>query len=472
VTAPPHGNRRRGANRAIACARGGGLRVALRDRHMESPARAVSSWLVLSIASTVVACGGSPGAPPDAPPVPPADAPPADARPCAVGLDPRFGRGGVVIAPSSVEEAAGAAATADGHLLLVGAGAARFTADGQPDPGFHAVPSRPSYLEEGALIRADGSFITFPGATSWDLVARTPAGAFDPSFGVGGVAESPPYDPNDSFYCMTQAIALTPQGGVVAAGRGTTGALCVTRWDASGHLDRSFGAGTSSRAGVALVSSLPSGFDVAAVAVAADGGIVVGGSIDAAPQTPAIVRLRPDGALDPSFGDGGAIRTPLVAGLGTVAGLDLMPDGTIVVLEAALYKDVRYWASLDGTSAPLVLGRYTAAGRPDPAFATVSLPALPFTPIEVVPALVRTPDSGHVVVVAGYTDSSTYVDAVAEVTAAGALDPRISGGWFSLPASRQAGPPIVTADGSIVLATMHSADAIALIRLSCRQESP
>jgi uncharacterized delta-60 repeat protein len=67
-----------------------------------------------------------------------------------------------------------------------------------------------------------------------------------------------------------------------------------------------------------------------AVAVATDGRIVIGGETAIEDRiVPVVVRLLPDGSLDPAFGDGG-IATVHVHDQGWVDAVALLPDGSVV----------------------------------------------------------------------------------------------------------------------------------------------
>ncbi len=122
----------------------------------------------------------------------------------------------------------------------------------------------------------------------------------------------------------------------------------------TGRLDRDFG-----RRGL-VRTSLGSGADVAtAVAVQADGRIVVAGHSRSAGGTSkvALVRHRADGALDPSFGRGGKVLAALPEDA-EIEALALGPDGEIVVAGST---------SVVGGRAAFV-ARFLADGAPDPSF--------------------------------------------------------------------------------------------------------
>jgi uncharacterized delta-60 repeat protein len=121
----------------------------------------------------------------------------------------------------------------------------------------------------------------------------------------------------------------------------------LARFTARGALDRSFG----------TEGKVIPGFDVAAVAVQADGQIV---ALGAAAGDFALARYNPDGSLDTSFGSSGKVTTrfgPYGAG---VASGGLQSDGKIVAAGAnEIYTGVRH---------RFALARYTPEGELDLGF--------------------------------------------------------------------------------------------------------
>jgi uncharacterized delta-60 repeat protein len=119
-----------------------------------------------------------------------------------------------------------------------------------------------------------------------------------------------------------------------------------------GPLDPTFGTG-----GV-VQSAFPDrpDFVVARLAQQAGGKLVVAGTVTGTNGglSLALERFDPDGSLDPTFGSGGSVETPLVTGYyDRAVGLALQGDGKIVVVAQSAPDDieVRYNSdgSLDGT---------------------------------------------------------------------------------------------------------------------------
>lgn len=129
--------------------------------------------------------------------------------------------------------------------------------------------------------------------------------------------------------------------------------LALTRHDASGNLDSSFGSG-----GIATTDFGGAGDEAHDAALMADGGIIAVGETDAPgieKQDFALARYRPDGTLDSSFGAGGKTTTDFGAlSDDAVRGLAIQPDGRIVA------------AGWNGDE--IELARYLVNGQLDPTF--------------------------------------------------------------------------------------------------------
>lgn len=175
------------------------------------------------------------------------------------------------------------------------------------------------YAAAGGAVYAAGS----AGGRALTLAKFTADGALDPSFGGGdGVAttaEFPPFqDPqanNNTHHHNSVAIAAAPDGRVVvfAVTSASTGSnytvyrLSVARFMPDGAPDPTFGQGGI----VAMPDRV--GQTPGAMAVANDGGVVITTSHHPWSFGRALLlRLRPDGAPDPAFGDNGAagVRVP------------------------------------------------------------------------------------------------------------------------------------------------------------------
>src|SRR5262249_4506077 len=137
-------------------------------------------------------------------------------------------------------------------------------------------------------------------------------------------------------------------------------AIMVARYNPDGSLDTSFGAG-----GVASTSLVTT---ASAVAIQADGKIVVAGNYYSSPGVAqfALARLTATGALDGSFGaaGNGAVVTPIFQGdlWDTAYDMALQSDGKIVVVGA------RTPSAGAGNTGDFLLVRYTPGGALDTSF--------------------------------------------------------------------------------------------------------
>ena len=95
---------------------------------------------------------------------------------------------------------------------------------------------------------------------------------------------------------QVNALAIQPQGGIIVGGSftqaGQVGSLNLARYDADGNADKTFGGANTTEPGA--------NGNVYALAVQADGKIVVGGNFNAIFGQPrrGIARLNADGTLD------------------------------------------------------------------------------------------------------------------------------------------------------------------------------
>jgi uncharacterized delta-60 repeat protein len=216
---------------------------------------------------------------------------------------------------------------------------------------------------------------------------------------------------------------------------------------AAGDLDPSFGAGGKVVSDLTLYSD-----DVKEIAVAPDGGIVV---LTNNTQS-FLLKYRPDGTLDPTFGTGGraastnidthaAARTMIVAG-----------DGRL------LFAGIRYNGNSGALGSKALVMRYTADGRPDPAFDADGAQYLSagtrdasFSALAVQPdgKIVAAGQAGGV----GSTGSGSGNWLVARFNPDGSPDTTFSGdGWVVIPYfdsddNNDANGVAVAADGRIVV---------------------
>jgi uncharacterized delta-60 repeat protein len=182
--------------------------------------------------------------------------------------------------------------------------------------------------------------------------ANAAPGDFDPSFGSGGTTLTV-IGSGDSD---AADVALQTDGAIVTVGAAMVSGVnhvVVVRYDSAGVLDPAFGAG-------GVVSTPVGDFSRAnAVALQSDGKIVVGGlTATAGASSFLLLRYDDSGALDPGFGAAGIATLPIVTALG-VEDLVLQSDERIVVVGTQTGSDSR-----------IALARYDTGGTLDPTFGT------------------------------------------------------------------------------------------------------
>ena len=189
--------------------------------------------------------------------------------------------------------------------------------------------------------------------------AAAAPGQLDPSFGAGGtvVTEFP------SSYSGARAVAVQADGRIVAAGFAHTNDsiisdFALTRYDASGALDPTFGTGGTVR------TDFGGRFDEAlAVAAQPDGRIVVAGSSsDATGSDMAVARYNSDGTVDTSF-DGDGLALVDFGGESSARAVAMQPDGK-VVLAGGVSQPVGGGCCVSD----FALARLTSAGALDSSF--------------------------------------------------------------------------------------------------------
>ncbi len=172
----------------------------------------------------------------------------------------------------------------------------------------------------------------------------------DLSFGEKGVARLPGLD-REANKLDQQA---QPDGKLLVVG-GPKGA--VVRVLPDGRLDPSFGTNGVSTPGGELFYSQ-------SLALQADGKVLISGLDGSNPLVVPVLRLLPDGTLDPSFGQGGRAELGLLgAEHYGVVDLQLAPDGAIVGV-ARVTRDI-------GCTGALVF-RLLPTGEPDRSFGVLA----------------------------------------------------------------------------------------------------
>ena len=154
-----------------------------------------------------------------------------------------------------------------------------------------------------------------------------------------------------------RAVALFRDGRILVAGTVRSGGVrrfAAARLLPNGQLDPNFGSGGSVVAG-------PPGAQLEAMALQPEGELVLAGSVSARPRRAVlVVRLRPDGSPDRSFGTGGAVDSRAVKLAGRARAVTVLPDGRIALAVSA--EPGR------AARATFIAARLTAGGAFDPTF--------------------------------------------------------------------------------------------------------
>jgi uncharacterized delta-60 repeat protein len=243
------------------------------------------------------------------------------------------------------------------------------------------------------------------------LMAAGPAAAnpghLDPGFGSAGKTTT-------NFAGTAGASAAALQNGrVVAAGFAVTGAttdFALARYRPNGTLDPTFG-----NHGRVTTDVAGGAGDVAtALVVQADGKLVAAGLTSGpAGQDFALVRYRPNGTVDPSFGNHGRVTTDFAGGADAAHALVIQADGKLVAAGSATA----------GTNQDFAIARYNPNGSLDLSFGTGGRSTIDIAgDFDEARALVL---QGGRLVAAGFTftgDAATGDFAIARFTAAGRPD--------------------------------------------------
>jgi uncharacterized delta-60 repeat protein len=261
------------------------------------------------------------------------------------------------------------------------------------------------------------------------LVRYNSNGALDTSFGTNGLVTTP-------FNGGAMSVAIQPADGkIVVVGwynePSNNQALAVLRYNTNGSLDTTFG-----NNGEVITNPVAGGDNsFNAVVVQSDGKIVAGGEADydtyntrTLPEF-TLVRYNSDGSLDNTFGSGGIVHTlwpGTGSGSGDINSLALEGNGQIVAVGVASPSPgANAWA----------LARYNSDGSLDSTFGTGGLVTVD-TPVSYdfhngAAQSVAVQSNGELVVLGSALDANfNHTFAVATFTATGALDPAFGGrGW-------------------------------------------
>jgi uncharacterized delta-60 repeat protein len=324
--------------------------------------------------------------------------------------DPSFsGDGKQTTGFGGPDEGNAVAIQANGRIVAVGGaasrgfGLARFTPNGSLDPtfsgdGMQTTDSGGILRANGVALQADGRIVAVGSARyGFGLARYNPNGSLDPSFSGDGVQTT-------NFGCVggcadANGVAIQANGRIVAVGIvDSGGGFALARFKPNGSLDTSF-------SGDGMQTTY-SGRVANAVAIQADGKIVVVGSSDSAAFT--LARYNANGFLDPSFsGDG--VQTTDFGGSGEATGVAIQADGKIVTVGYA--------------GGDFALARYNPNGSLDPSFSSDGMQTTDFGGDDRANG-VALQANGRIVAVG---DAVGHGFALGRYNPNGSLDPRFSG---------------------------------------------
>jgi serine protease AprX len=290
-------------------------------------------------------------------------------------LDTAFGNGGMVTVNSNnIEEPVGVAVQTDGKIVVAALSyngntppakafvLVRYNANGTIDSSFGSsgvvrhLPNATAAenLATDMLLQPDGKIVmvgrTTVGTKCQISIARyNNTGAVDSTFGRSGVA----------------SVALKGCSGRVGSViRQSDGKLIVTaeslgtyykdfyvvRLNSNGTADTTFGA-----SGIRAVNVGTTYEWVDAIALQADGKVLLAGHQIGNQSTAVIARLNINGTLDSTFGSGGKVIDPTIQAHELITGITVQADGKILL---AINRDDK----------SLAVYRYLANGTRDTAF--------------------------------------------------------------------------------------------------------
>ena len=286
----------------------------------------------------------------------------------AGALDTGFGSAGIFQLPAATMEdykATSVVLDPDGRIVVAGP----TTGSGNPgkvivvrllangvldttfgDGGVYSGP--PSDFVDSAIhilrTGAGGYRVT---TSDCKIVALTADGKLDLMFGTAGIAPPPPGNP-----VTCSSMASQADGSLLVAGSAGPEQSFAGRLLANGTADPSFSP-------IAVETGMA---DATALAVGADGSIVVAGTRPGGLSGDVVMRLQANGMLDLVFGRGGSTIVDLPSELGTypvIHKLLVRPDSAVVAAGGDFYSNhpfVVRLVGLGGADGPGVLGVTTA----------------------------------------------------------------------------------------------------------------
>jgi uncharacterized delta-60 repeat protein len=331
-------------------------------------------------------------------------------------LDTGFGTGGKVTTPigSGRDYGVAAAIQTDGKIVVAGASnngndedfaLVRYNSEGSLDTTFGTggIVTTPisSYIDSAYAVAIHDSIIVTAGycwnssTNNYDfcLARYNSDGSLDTTFGTGGKVITSVGSGDEAAY----GVAIQDDGKIVAIGASwsSTVDFSLARFNSDGSLDTTFG--TDGK----VLTTIGSGVDYGSAVVIQEGGkiVVAGYSNNGSNDDFALVRYNSDGNLDPTFGTGGKVTTPIGNGNDHGAAVALLDTSKIVV---AGYSN-------NGSDDDFALVRYNSDGSLDTTFGAGGKVTTPIGNGNDYGSAVALQDDGKLVM-AGYFSNGTNYD--------------------------------------------------------------
>lgn len=233
------------------------------------------------------------------------------------------------------------------------------------------------------------------------------SGKIDSTFAAIGVVHTDFFSAND----QAQALAIQADGRIVVAGYATNHNqdFATARYKKNGTLDSTFG-----RFGKVVIPVDTQNDFASNVLLQTDGKILLTGyaQVGYGAEDFAVVRLKVDGALDNNFGLNGKVTTPIGTGLDVAWCSLLQPDGKIVL--------AGYVANGSGGDVGIV--RYNNNGSLDYSFNGTGIVTTDFSgDYDIVRSVALQPD-GKIVIAGSSTIGNKYVYLIARYNSNGKVD--------------------------------------------------
>jgi uncharacterized delta-60 repeat protein len=320
-------------------------------------------------------------------------------------LDPNGFFPGVVPFGASDDIANAMVVLADGSVVIAGRKdlqgtrsflLAKLTTNGQLDTANFGNIGRTvhtmgiGFAEAFALVQqTDGKFVSAgyalmgSGNTDFALARYDQNGYLDSTFGTAGVVITPFGALNDA----AQAVAIQPDGKIVAAGYTRVGSLfdiAIARYNANGSLDATFGSG-----GKLVIAASASNDQGTAIAITREGKILVAGYLlNGSNQNIGVVRVNANGTLDTTFAINGIASVDVAGGADIGWGMALQRNGKILIAGQGF----------DGAANAFVAVRLNDNGTRDASFGTNGVQVIDASPTSDFGRAVAVQPDGRIVI--------------------------------------------------------------------------